>query len=52
MFFHSGPVQLFTMNDDNILPVEQAVDLGVSVDREMKFSVDGCQRMAKVYLIR
>ena len=39
MFFHSGPVQLFTMNDDNILPVEQAVDLGVSVDREMKFSL-------------
>ena len=27
------------MNDHNILPVEQAVDLGVSVDREMKFSL-------------
>jgi len=36
---HSGPVRLFTMNDHNILPVEQAVDLGVTVDREMKFSL-------------
>jgi len=30
---------VYTMNDHNILPVEQAVDLGVSVDREMKFSL-------------
>ena len=30
---------MLTMNDHNILPVEQAVDLGVSVDREMKFSL-------------
>jgi len=27
------------MNDHNILPVEQVVDLGVTVDREMKFSL-------------
>ena len=27
------------MNDHNILPVEQAVGLDVSVDREMKFSL-------------
>jgi len=37
--YHSGPVQLFTINDHNILPVEQAVDLCVSVDREMKISL-------------
>ena len=37
--YHSGSVRLFTMNDHNILPVEQVVDLGVSVDREMKFSL-------------
>jgi len=36
---HSRPVRLFTMNDHSILPVEQAVDLGVTVDREMKFSL-------------
>jgi len=36
--YHSGPVRFFTMNDHNILSVEQVVDLGVIVDREMKFS--------------
>jgi len=28
-----------TTNDHNTLPVEQAVDLGVSVEREMKLSL-------------
>ena len=36
---NSGPSRLLTMNDYNILPVEQAVDLGVTVDREVKFSL-------------
>ena len=36
---HSRPVRLFTMNDHNRLPVEHEVDLGVTIDREIKFSL-------------
>jgi len=36
---HSGPVRLFTMNDHNILPVEQVVDLGVRHCQQIKIGL-------------